>query len=57
MAESHCVHGVTCRRHRVVDDHSWVVLMKMVAQRLVGSLGVGKEECVSLNLRIVEKTS
>lgn len=33
---------MTYGRHRVADDHSWVVLMKMVAQSLVGSLRVGK---------------
>lgn len=32
--------------HGVGDDHPWVVLMKMVAQRLVGSLGVGTKESV-----------
>lgn len=46
MAESHCVHGMTYGCHRVVDDHSWVVLMKMVAQSLVGCLGVGKGEWI-----------
>lgn len=44
MTESHRVHDVTYGLHGVVDDHVWVVLVKMVAQRLVGSLSVDKKQ-------------
>lgn len=39
MALRHHLHHVAHGRHRVVDgNHSWVVLLEMMPQRLFGSL-------------------
>lgn len=42
MALRHHLHHVAHGRHRVVDgNHSWVVLLEMMPQRLFGSLRRG----------------